>query len=376
MKNYKNVIKLEETPERLQVIKAMASRDKQEAMAAREAFAAFVGPVVSQVLDQISTSNLVFEEHQYIRGNEPSLPVDLFYGNSEGLIKVWSPSIAGGLASNLISGVEDFRFQITGLATAIHFLDRYIQDARLDVVSLGIRRAAQEIGVQEDYLAWSTLLGALANQRINGQVPIISGGGAGHFVVDDLNKLWTLVKRSRNSWALGTPTGVPGRGLTHLIISPEVAGDIRAFSYNPQNTTVVPANGTESTALGLPDNIRSDIFKSAELPSLFGVGFIELNEFGVGQAYNEFFSDLYTPQGSEPTFNPATQEIVIGVDLSLPSFVKMVEKDPSYGDGTSSIVAEVDDQFVRRQRKTGWYFEKQMGFGVFDAKNLAAIIIG
>lgn len=377
MKSYNDIIKLEETPERLEVIRALASRNSQEAIAAREAFAAFVGPQVAQVLDQLSTSSLIFRESTYTRGDDPSIPVDLFYGNGEGTITVWHPSIAGGLASNLITGMDEFRFTILTIATAISFLENYVRDARIDVVTLGIKRAAQEMLVKEDYFAWTTVLGALAglSGRPNGAVQIIPGSTPGQFKIDDLNRLWTLVKRSRNSWAGGTPVSTPGRGLTHLIISPEVAGDIRAFSYNPQNQTVVPAVGSTSTAMPLPDDVRSRIFNSAVIPELFGVGFIELNELGVGQAYNEFFGDVYSPQGSEPTFNPATQEIVIGVDLSLPSFVKMVERDPAYGNGTSSVVAEVDDQFVRRQRKIGWYFEKNVGFGVFDVKNLAGIII-
>ena len=49
-------LKLKNTPEQVELIKAMGSKDPAVAREASEAFAAFLGPVVRQVLMQANTS--------------------------------------------------------------------------------------------------------------------------------------------------------------------------------------------------------------------------------------------------------------------------------------------------------------------------------
>jgi hypothetical protein len=279
--------------------------------------------------------------------------------------------MAGGLATNHVSGTEDFRFTTESIDSAVSCLKKYAQNARLDVVSAMINKMIQEMLLKSEYLNFSTLLIALANSRTGpgGLAQVYTGATAGEFKLADLNTLWTKVSRLRNSWAGGTPTSKVGRGLTHLLISPEVMGDIRAFSYNPQNTSAVP-NTDESTALGLPDSIREEVFRSAGIPSLFGVELIVLNELGVGQPYNYLFDDLYTPAGSDATFNSATQEIAIGVDASTNAFLKITE----VGDSGATEVFP-DDQWVRRSEKIGFYASRTEGRIVTDSKSICAIAL-
>jgi len=354
-----------------EVLVAMASKEKSKAWEAQETFAAFVGPTIDQVLDQAATSNLIFKRYSYDRGSDPSIPLDLFEGNTEGLLTVWSQTIAGGLATNHVSGMDDFRFTVDTLDSAVSCLKKYAENARLDVLSAMIQKMAQEILVKSEYLNWATLLAALANSNPTGDAQVYSAASAGNFVIADVNTLWTKIKRFRTSWAGGTPTSKPGKGLTHLLVSPEVEGKIRAMAYNPQNTTATP-NTDESTALGLPDSVRAQIFNDAGLSSIWGVQIVPLVELGVGQPYNYLFDDQYTPAGGEPSFNAANQEIVIGVDASVPAFIKITESDADAG---SDTVVEPDDQWVRRSAKIGFYAQRSEGRIVTVSKACVGLIL-
>jgi hypothetical protein len=98
---------------------------------------------------------------------------------------------------------------------------------------------------------------------------------------------------------------------------------------------------------------------------------VSLNEFGVGQTFNYIFDDIYTPAGSEPTFNAATQEIIVGVDASVPAFLKIVESDAEVG---SETVVEPDDQWVRRSEKLGFYAKRREGRIVTDSKAIVGLV--
>ena len=361
----------EEQAKTREILQAMGSRNKEESWLAQEVFAAFVGPTIDQVLDQTATSNLVYQKFTYDSGTNPSIPLDLFEQNGEGLLTVWSETIAGGLATNHVSGMDDFRFTVDTLTSAVSCLKQYAQSARLDVMTAMIKRMTQEILAKSEYLNWATLLASLANSRSVGTSQLYAGSTAGTFKLADLNTLWTKVKRLRTSWVGGTPTSTPGRGLTHLIISPEVEGDIRAISYNPQNTAAFP-NSDESTALGAPDSLREEIYRNAGISQLFGVNLVTLNEMGVGQPYSYLFGDYYTPVGAEVTFAAATQQLAIGLDLSVPAFLKIVESDAEVG---SETVVEPDDQWVRRSEKLGFYAQRREGRIATDSKAIVGLVL-
>jgi hypothetical protein len=356
-----------------EILKAMASKNKSESWEAQEIFAAFVGPTIDQVLEQTATSNLVYQNFSYDSGSNPSIPLDLLEDNTEGLITVWSETLQGGLATNHVSGMDDFRFTVDNLTSAVSCLTQYAREARMDVMRIMIQRMVQEILAKSEYLNWATLLASVANSRANstGDAQVYSGATAGTFKLADLNTVWTKVKRLRTSWLGGTPTSVPGRGLTHLLISPEVEGDIRAMVYNPQNTEAVP-DTNESTAVPAPESMREEIYRNAGLSSLWGVTLIPLLELGVGQVYNQLFDDYYTPVGGEPTFNPATQEVLIGLDLSVPAYLKLTETDADVG---SQTVVEPDDQWVRRSEKLGFFAKRREGRIATDSKAGVALII-
>lgn len=354
----------------LEIFKAIASKDRAKSWEAQEALAALVGPVVDQVLAQAATHKLIYNTIRYdLSQGAPSIPIDTYFGNTEGMLKVWSQSMPGGTATNLVTGGDEYRFTTHTINSAVAFNKKYVEQARLDVLSKGIERLAQEVLVIQEWQAWFVLLSALGGATTDGVTHLISATTAGTFQLDDLNRLMTKQKRLRKSWVAGTPGATPGRGMTDLFVSPEIMEDIRAMAYNPVNTRSGATATSGATSLALPDAERMEIWRNAGSSSLFNVRIHELLEFGVGQVYNTTFDQVYS---GSPSFANGTQEIVLAADLSFDSAVMVEGTDR---DSDNVFRTQPDDQFIGRSGKIGWFGEAECGFLVPDVKAFSGLIV-
>jgi len=322
----------------------------------RQAFAEFVEPVVQEVLEHAMTSNMVYTEMEYDSDDYPSIPLELFEGNQEGLIDVMSHSISGGLPTNHIAEIEDYRVNTRRFDSAVSLGKRTAERARLPIVSKSIERMVSEIAVKMEHQAWSVVFAALGNAQTNGNNHLVTSDTPTVFGINDLNKLITKTKRLRNSWVEGTPTSLPGEGLTHVVFSPEMMEQVRAMSYQSFDSNN-----------NLPAGERAKIFSNVGTSNLWDKELIELNEFGLGQAYNRLFAQFYSG-----AFNAGTQEIILGLDLSTDGGVKAVSADSDRG---SQITVMDDDQWVKRSKKIGWYAEVECGWAWVQNKALTGIIV-
>ena len=85
-------LKLKNTPEQVELIKALGSKDHTVAAEAGSAFAAFIGPVISKVIATAGTASLVFSDVEYdedtefdiskIESRKPTLK-EFFFGFDE-----------------------------------------------------------------------------------------------------------------------------------------------------------------------------------------------------------------------------------------------------------------------------------------------------
>jgi hypothetical protein len=360
-------IKLKNTPEQVELVKAMGSRDVTVAREASEAFAAFIGPVVSKVLMQAGTASAIYTDAPYDADDNPSLPLDLWFDQSQDYVTVWSQNVAGGLPSSAVEGFSELKISTYRLDAAVSFLKRYARTGRIDVVSKAVERMSNEVLVKQERNAWAVVLKALAEARtpavganngVNGG-QITTAATAGSFNLGDLNNLMTLVKRINTSYAGGTTTD--SYGLTDLFISPEIKADIRAFAYQPFTTT-----GTAGT--NLPDGVREEIYRGAGAQELYGVTLHELVELGVGQKYSALFNAFKGTQ----TFNDTASELVVGLDLSREGFIRPIARQSESG-GTFTVLP--DDQFVARSEKTGFYGSLEEGRVCIDGRVVAGLIV-
>lgn len=355
-------LKLKNTPEQVELIKAMGSRDANVAREATQAFAAFIGPVVSKVLMQAGTASAVYSDLAYDEDDNPSIPLDLWVGEGEGYTTVWSQNVAGGLPTSNVEGFSELKVATYRLDSAVSMLKRYVRRGRLDVVSKAVERMTNEVLVKQERNAWAVVLRALAEAQSNGadHIERITGGA---LTLGGLNSLMTLVKRINTSYAGGTTDS--SYGLTDLFVSPEIKGDIRAFAYN----AVTNAN------TDLPAGVREEIFRNAGAQEIYGITMHELVELGVGKKYNTLFNSFYggTDSGS-PDFDQGNSgdEILVGLDLTKDAFVRPVARNSETG---GTFTALPDDQFVTRADKVGFYGSLEEGRVCLDGRAVAGLIV-
>ena len=373
-------ITLKRTPEQIELIKAMASRNRAVAMEAQVALAEFIGPVLAEVINNAPTLSNLFTPLQFNADDNPSIPLDLYYDvAAEDYITVYSQSAAGGLPQNqVLPTVSEMKIHTYTLDSALSFDKRYAAKSRMDVISKTFTRLAQEILFKQEKTSANLLLGSLANANTNGKAHVQRANTNGRFLLADLNELFTLAKRINTSWLGGTPEARQGRGLTDIIVSPEVVQELRAMAYNPINTKGSPAGGTPTDGIPAPEDMRTSIYNSAGIPEFYGVSIMEINELGRGQRFNTVFGAVgagtYANAANtfSGAFNGADDEIIIGLDRSRDSLIRAVAVDSENG---SEFSLTADDQYSVRQSKIGYFGSLEEGRMVLDTRALVGKIV-
>jgi hypothetical protein len=364
-------ITLKRTQEQLELVRAMASKNREVAYEAQMALAEFIGPVLADVINNAPTLSNLFTTVEYDADDSPSIPLDLYHDITDGdYIKVWSQSVAGGLPSNTIMPTHsELKFATYRLDTAVDFDRKYAAKSRLDVISKTFTRVAQEVLLKQEKTSASLVLGTLADTGPSTTKPHVIRGGsttAGLLTLDDLNKLMTLSKRINSSWSGGTPDRT--RGITDLIVSPEIVESLRAMSYNPINkvgSNNLPASPGDGVVTA-PDALRDALFNAGGLPQFYGMNIMEINELGNGGIYTNIYDAAVT--GGLAASNK--QDIVIAIDRTRDAMLRAVAVDAESG-GQFNLVA--DDQYSVRQQKIGYYGMVEEGRMVVDNRGLFGI---
>lgn len=373
-------IRIQETPEQVELIKACASKDKLIAEEARAAVAELVGPVISEVINNAPTVSNLYQTLAFSEDDNLSIPLDLFHDvTDEDYIRIHSQSVAGGLSTNeLFPAHDELKFKTYTLDSAISLDKKYLRKGRSVDISKVFTRMAQEFLLKQEKTSINQLLGALiaADTKVNGSAAagnhIISATTTSQLQLDDFNRLITLSKRLWSSYSSGTPVGGATVGVTDLLMSPEMVEELRNMAYNPVNTRPGSITSSGATAIPATEDMRRQLMSQAGLPSFFGIGIIEVLEMGINQRYNKIFAALNTAAGSPVTFTQANDEIVVGIDRSKESLIRPAVRE----EGVSTEVnVQVDDQFVSRQNKLGWYGKIEEGRIVIEDRVLTGIIV-
>ena len=373
-------IQLKRTDEQVELIKAMGSRNRDTAYAAQVALAEFIGPVVSEVINNAPTVSNLFTPLQYNADDNPSIPLDLYYDIfDEDYIRVYSQSVAGGLPTNYVQPTaSELKFTTYSLDSAVSFDRKYASRSRLDVIGKTFTRVAQEVLVKQERTSSNLLMSALATAATGDAAftaknrHVFRTAQNERFLLDDLNKLFTKIKRINASWMGGTPAG-SRKALTDLLVSPEVVEQIRAMSYNPINT--LAPNGA---AVGATE--RDRVFNQAGLSEFFGVSIMEVWELGVGKLFNDVFDTVagnidFLDHGStsaSSVFNGASEQVIVGLDRSRDAMIRAIAVDSETG---SEFNLVADDQFSSRQQRIGYYGALEEGRMVLDDRALVGLIM-
>jgi len=359
-------ITLKRTEEQIELVKAMASRDRDVAYEAQQALAAFIGPVLAEVVDNAPTLSNLFTAFQFAADDNPSIPLDLYHDvTDDEYIKTYSTNAPGGLPSSHVTPTHsELKLATYRLESAVDFDKRYASRSRLDVVSKTMTRLAQEILLQQENASASLLFGTIAD---NHNKLYTTSASSGALTLDDFNKLLTIAKRNNPSWSGGTPER--SRGLTDLIVSPEVIQSLREIAYNPVNTK--GASGTATNPAGHPlggnipatDSMREALFSQAGLPEFYGISLMEIYELGPDQKYQKVAKTLLGA-------NHTKDDIVLGLDRSRESMLRAVAVDAESG---TTLTVSADDQYVGRSKKIGYYAELEEGRTIISDRGIIAM---
>jgi len=374
-------ITIKRTEDQLNLVRAMASNNREEAYEAQAAVATLIGPVVNEVINNAVTVGNLFSTLTYEWDDNPSLPLDLFHDISdEDYIQVYSQHVAGGLPYNQVFPAHnELKFNTYTLDSALAFDRSYARKARIDVVSKTFTRMAQEVMLKQERTAFNVLASALIKGNGTTNKRIISSFNQDRLILDDLNRLLTKSKRINSSYTGGTPVGGAVTGVTDLLVSPEMVEKLRSMSYNPINTVATAGTGNDIAA---PDELRMSVYNSGGLPNFYGINIIEVLEMGIGQRFNKIALAIDGAeagtvtsggQGESPDAGfSAADELLIGVDRSKESLIRPVVLDEGASDAFN---IQVDDQFSVRQNKIGYYGTLEEGRICIDDRAITGIVV-
>ena len=369
-------ITLKRTDEQVELVKAMASRDRTVAYEAQAALAEFMGPVLAEVVNQAPVVSNLFSSFSFNADSNPSLPLDLYYDiNADDYIKVYSTTVPGGLPTNqVLPTASELKFTTYRLDSAVSFDRRYALQSRLDVIGKSMTRVAQEVLLKQQSTSANLILGSLADASTNGEAHVMDQAAPTlGFTLADFNKLVTKAKRINTAWTGGTPDNSV-KGITDLIVSPETMEDLRAMSYNPVNTTAgVNTGGAASGVVAAPEGFRQGIFANGGVPELYGIGLMEINELGRNRKFCKLFQ---TFQAASTVANKvdfdAADDLVIGIDRSRESLIRAVATDSETG---AEFTLIADDQYSNRQQKLGWFGSLEEGRMIVDNRVLTGVVV-
>jgi len=375
-------ITLKHTDEQVELVKAMASSNRDVAYEAQAALARFIAPVLAQVVNQAPTLANKFQSFSFNSEDNPSFPLDLYYDvTDEDYIYTWSQSLAGGLPTNQVQPTHsEMKFTTYRLDSAISFDKRYASKSRMDVIGKSMTRLAQEIMIKQEATSANLVLGALSEAKTDG-VSHIHESANSRIMLEDFNKLITLSKRIHKSWYGGTPDGGSSRGVTDLLVSPEIVEDLRSLAYNPVNTSAGvkvekgSGNGVADSTIAATDSMRESLWRNSGIGEFFGIRLQEFSELGKDQRFNDVFEQMVIAAGSKKavsSFTSSSDQLVIGLDASVSSLWRAVATDSETG---SEMNLAVDDQYSVRQGKIGYYGSLEEGRVILDNRALYGIKI-
>jgi len=390
-------LKLKSTPEQVELIKAIGSRDMLVSREAQEAFAAFLGPVIMKVIDHAGTASAFYQDSEYDEDDSPSFPLDLYYNEGAGYVTVWSQQMAGGLPSSEVSGVSEMKLSTYRLDSAVSFNKRYARRSRLEIISRAVERMAQEVLVKQERNAWAVVLKAMAEGKttldkggneldhlFHANTGVADAATVPALNMDILNRLMTRMTRIGESFAGGTPSAGSSFGISDLYVSPETMEKLRSLSYQHigyGDADGDPAHSVSRTVDNVPESVKEEIWRSAGMASIWGVSLHELLELGKGHKYSKLLDDFTSGAAVgdvngayDITYANATHDVAIGIDASKGAFIRALARNADSG---STFTALPDDQWnLNRLDKAGFYGSLEEGRVCIDSRAIAGVVLG
>jgi hypothetical protein len=216
---------------------------------------------------------------------------------------------------------------------SIDVLLRVLRDADWDILGRMLEILKSGFQMKMNFDGWKTLLASGASKN---KIVYDSTAAAGAFTRRLLSLMQIEMRRQG-----GTFSALRRRNLTHIYVSPETKHDV----YNWQLTDI-------------DDVSRRELYLSTNMEGALKIGgtfLVDIDQLGVGFEYNNYF--INTLGQSLPG---GDTEIVIGLDLSNPSFVMPIRE----------LLSINVDPYMHRSHKAGMYGSFEGGYAALDNRDI------
>jgi hypothetical protein len=321
------------TPELTDLLMRSGSPDRQVALAANAEFAKALELPLRQGVLNGDILNGIFEPIQLAQSATPEFPLDFLAPGTEKDFVAYTIPNHGYVPERHVEG--DYVMVPTyDVGSSIDYLLKYARDARWDVVGRAMEVLEASFVKKMNDDGWHTILAAGVDRNI---VVYDSDANASQFTKRLVSLMKTVMRRNGGGNSASNNRGM----LTDLYVSPEAMEDIRNWGIDQ-----------------IDEVTRREIYTAADgsLNRVFGVNLHDLDELGVGQEYQLFYSN--TLSASLPS---GDTEIVVGLDLrKRDSFIMPIRQE----------VQIFEDDTLHRQKRAGFYGWAELGFAVLDNRRV------
>ena len=324
------------TPELTDLLMRSGSPNREVALAANAEFAKALELPLRQGLLNGDILDGIFEPIKLAQSATPEFPLDFLAPGTEKDFVAYTIPNHGYIPERHVEG--DYVMVPTyDIGASIDYLLKYARDARWDVVGRAMEVLEATFVKKMNDDGWHTLLAAGVDRNI---VVYDSDASASQFTKRLVSLMKTVMRRNGG----GNSTSANRGMLTDLFVSPEAMEDIRNWGIDQ-----------------IDEITRREIYTAADgsLNRVFGVNLHDLDELGVGQEYQAFFTTSLAASmpGSDT-------EVVVGLDMrKRDSFIMPIRQE----------VQIFEDDTLHRQKRAGFYGWAELGFAVLDNRR---VIIG
>lgn len=292
----------------------------------------------------------LFTVEKFQPGVPVEYPIDLLVPGTELDYSAFAIPAQGRLPEKTVEG--DYTVvNVFDVGASIDFPLRYAEDARWPVLGRVLEILEGMFVRKYNTDAWRLMISAAYYRFLN--------------VFDNLappgffsKRLVELGKNIMRRFAGGNSTSLNRGKLKRLYVSPESLGDIRGWSVYDGRQSVDPWT-------------MRDIHISDDLDAIniFGVEVRSLDELGIGQEFQKYYTDVLGASMPTYTRNNASEtklELAIGVDTSRPGSFLRPEVKP---------IELFEDPTYHRQRRASFYGWSRGGWFLPDNRRVLALSI-
>ncbi len=319
----------------LDLIRRTADDDRNVAWAAQREFAQAVTTPLREAILVGDNSDNLFTRMEVSKNSDLEYPLDLIAPGEESDLIAYTNPGNGRIAERQVQG-DYVKIHSYGIANAIDWLLKIARNADWNLVgrAMQIFDAGFQKKINDD--GWAVLLSAIADRNI---LVYDADATAGQFT----KRLVSLAKVVMRRNGGGNNGSMNRFKLTDMYMSPEGEEDMRNWNLDQ----VDPITQREIY-------LKSD----GSVSSVFGVNIHALDEFGVSQQYQLFFTNQLgaSIQGSD-------LELAVGVDRTRGTLLSPIKLP----------LQVFEDPNLHRSQKEGYYGWTEMGFAQLDNRTSIAL---